>query len=101
MASKKYDIAVKTGEYKNASGETKGRYQNVGAVIEGDNGPYIMLERWFNPAGIANPDNRGNVILSLFKPSDKDGNNQANNIASNNVTTTTASPGIDDDSIPF
>lgn len=70
MATKQYDIAVKTGEYKNSQGETKSRYQNIGAVIQGDNGPYILLERWFNPAGIANPDGRSNVLLSLFEPRD-------------------------------
>lgn len=76
MAAKKYDIAVKTGEYTNQQGETKGRYQNVGAVIQGDNGPYIIMERWFNPAGIANPDGRSSVILSLFEPRQHDGQGQ-------------------------
>jgi len=76
MASKKYDIAVKVGEYKNSAGETKNRYQNVGAVIEGDKGPYILLERWFNPAGVINPDNRGNVILSLFVPKENGSNTE-------------------------
>ena len=73
MASKKYDVAVAVGEYKNSSGETKKRYQNVGVVMQGDNGPYILLERWFNPAGVANPDNRGNLILSLFEPRENNG----------------------------
>lgn len=76
MAAKKYDIAVKTGEYTNQQGETKGRYQNVGAVIQGDNGPYIIMERWFNPAGISNPDGRSSVILSLFEPRQHDGQGQ-------------------------
>lgn len=73
MATKKYDIAVAVGEYEQ-NGEKKKRYQNVGVVMQGDNGPYILIERWFNPAGIANPDNRGNLILSLFEP--RDGNKQ-------------------------
>jgi hypothetical protein len=70
--AKKYDLAVKVGAYEK-NGETKNRYQNVGAVIEGDRGPYILLDRHFNPAGIANPDNRSNVIISMFEPRDNSG----------------------------
>ena len=69
MTRKTHDIAVKTGEYTNSNGETKGRWQNVGALMEAsDGGTFIILERWFNPAGIANPDNRGSVMLSCFEP---------------------------------
>jgi hypothetical protein len=70
--AKKYDLAVKVGTYEK-NGETKNRYQNVGAVIEGERGPYILLDRHFNPAGIANPDNRSNVIISMFEPRDNSG----------------------------
>jgi hypothetical protein len=70
---KVYDMAVKTGEYTNAQGETKGRYQNVGAVMKGDNGLMIIMDRTFNPAGLPNPENRSNIIISLFEPRD---NNQ-------------------------
>lgn len=66
MSKKVYDICVKTGSYTNRDGETKNRYQNVGAVIQGDNGPFILLERWFNPAGVDT--DRDSVLLSLFKP---------------------------------
>lgn len=66
--SKQYDIAVKIGEYKDRAGNTKGRYLNVGAVIQGDKGPYIVIDRTFNPAGVPNPDNRSSVLLSLFEP---------------------------------
>lgn len=74
MAARKIkDIAVKTGEYTDrASGDTKGRYQNVGALMNTDDGNvFIILERWFNPAGIADPDNRGSVLLSCFDLRDK------------------------------
>ena len=73
MASKKYDVAVAVGEYTDKNGDKKKRYQNVGVVMQGDNGPYILMERWFNPAGVANPDNRGNLILSLFEPRENNG----------------------------
>lgn len=67
MGRKLYDLAVKVGSYEK-DGKTKGRYQNVGAVIEGENGKYILLDRYFNPAGVPNPDDRANVIVSMFEP---------------------------------
>ena len=67
MAQKIKDVVIKTGEYQK-DGETKGRWQNVGALMRGDDGnEFIILERWFNPAGLPNPDNRNSVILSLFE----------------------------------
>ena len=69
--SKKYDLVVKTGEYQNNNGETKGRFQNVGAVMQGKDGPYIIMERTFNPAGLPNPDNRSSVIISLYEPKEQ------------------------------
>ena len=72
MASRKvYDLAVKTGEYQTQSGEKKGRYQNVGSVFEGDDGrQFIMLARWFNPAGVVDLSGKGSdsVILGMFEP---------------------------------
>lgn len=66
MAAKKIkDIAVKTGTY-NVGGETKNRYENVGALMEGDNGPYIMLKRTFNPAGVDCEPGRDSILLSCF-----------------------------------
>ena len=64
-----YDLAVKTGTYQK-NGETKGRYTNVGSVMEGDNGQFIILDRTFNPAGVPNPDNKSSVIVSMFAPRD-------------------------------
>lgn len=73
MAKKLYDLAVKTGEYNNQQGEKKGRWQNVGAVMQGDDGgKFIMLAKWFNPSGV--PDLNGknaaseSILLSMFAP---------------------------------
>ena len=68
MAHKLYDLTVKTGEYTNAQGETKGRYENVGSVMQGDNGQFVILKRTFNPAGVPNPDGKDSVLLSCFEP---------------------------------
>lgn len=74
MAQKLYDLVVKTGEYV-SNGETKGRYENVGSMMQGDNGQFMILKRTFNPAGVANPENKDSVIVSCFEP--KDQNQQA------------------------
>lgn len=66
MAQKQYDVVVKTGEYQAQDGSMKGRYENIGVMMQGDNGPYLLLKRTFNPAGVANPDNRDTVLVSLF-----------------------------------
>jgi hypothetical protein len=68
--SKKYDLAVKVGEYTGADGKAKGRYQNVGVVMDGQNGPYILLNRTFNPAGVAGQADRESIIISMFEPRD-------------------------------
>lgn len=69
MARKTHDIVAKVGEYTDRSGQTKARYENVGALMEGDNGPFIMTKRTFNIAGLPN-DGRDNALLSCFVPRD-------------------------------
>jgi hypothetical protein len=69
MAKKLYDVAVKTGSYQ-TNGETKNRYENIGSVFDGDNGPYLILKRSFNPAGVPFKEGSDSVIVSLFKPKD-------------------------------
>lgn len=65
--TKKYDLAVKTGTYIK-DGQEKGRYENVGSVMHGDNGPFLILKRTFNPAGVPNPQDKDSVIVSCFEP---------------------------------
>lgn len=69
MAHKTHDIVAKVGEYTDRQGQTKARYENVGALMQGDNGPFIMLKRTFNIAGLPN-DGRDNALLSCFEPRD-------------------------------
>ena len=72
MANRKlYDVAIPLGTYGDRSGNEKVRWQNVGAILEGDKGPYLLLDRWFNPAGLPNPENRTSVVLTLFDASKK------------------------------
>lgn len=106
MATQKiYDLAVKIGEYQDRDGNNKGRYQNVGAVMQKeDGGKFIMLERWFSPAGVPNPDNRSNVLLSMFEPRDSSGGGQPRQAApqrQQQPQRSAPAPAPEDDDIPF
>jgi len=75
--NKLYDVVIKTGSYQNSQGETRGRYENIGSVMQGqDGGQFIILKRTFNPAGAPNPENKDSVILSCFQPKENGGYNQ-------------------------
>jgi len=107
MATKTYDLCVKTGEYTGRDGNQKANWLKVGALFhgEGDTGPYLLLDRTFNPAGLPNPDNRSNVLVSLFVPKQKEeGPQQSGGYydKARQVPTATAAP-VDEmeDEIPF
>lgn len=72
MAQKKYECVVALGEYTDGQGQTKTRWQNVGAVIQTDKGHMMLLDRTFNPAGMPNPENRTNIVVNLFEPQQRD-----------------------------
>lgn len=74
MAQKIADLAVKTGEYTDNNGNQKGRYENVGSLMQGDNGQFLILKRTFNPAGVPNPDCKDSVIVSCFEQQNTQGN---------------------------
>jgi hypothetical protein len=67
---KTHDLVVKTGEYEQ-NGETKARWQNVGAVIKTEKGSVLLLERWFNPAGIVDAKGGENVLVRMM-PADRE-----------------------------
>lgn len=77
MAKKIRDLAVKTGEYRDSqTGQTKGRWLNIGAMFKNDDGgEFILLESWFNPAGVPRGDGKSSVLLSLFR-NDQNGQGQ-------------------------
>lgn len=61
------DLAVVTGTYQ-SNGETKKRYANVGALMESDNGQFLMLNAHFNPAGVPRKDGSESILVSMFDP---------------------------------
>ena len=87
--AKKYDVVAKIGEYQ-SQGETKNRYLNVGAIMSGEHGPYLLLNKTFNPAGVPGDPNKDSILLSLFEPRDRQDN-----------PAPAASKMVDDGRIPF
>lgn len=63
----KYNITTKIGTYEK-NGETKGKYQTVGKVMEKDDGSrFIFIDPLFN-FGAVNRDGKDMVICSLMEP---------------------------------
>ena len=67
MANKLYDLSVKVGSYEK-DGQTKGKYKNIGVMMDSANGPYILLDKTFNPAGVPGQEGKENIIVSCYEP---------------------------------
>ena len=81
-------LVIKTGEYTNQQGETKGEYTRVGVLMQGnDGGEYLLLDPAVNLAGCLAKQNmmnhkngkqvRDSVMVSVFD--DDNGGQQPNN----------------------
>lgn len=69
MSKRKYDIAVKAGEKPDG----KAIWKNIGVMMEGERGPFLLIDRTFNPAGVpAKSPMESSIICSLFEPKDGD-----------------------------
>lgn len=114
MAQVVKDLAVKVGSYRDRNGQDRNRYQRVGRVVRMDDGGEMMLlDRWFNPAGV--PTERDSIILYAFDVQERDGaqggagrggatrNAPAGAPAPAPAARTPAGQGVDtfDDDIPF
>ena len=64
------DIAIKVGEYEK-DGQKKGEYENIGALMQGDDGSEFLLlnNSCLNPslAMIANRDRKRRIAVSIFR----------------------------------
>jgi hypothetical protein len=40
--------------------------------MQGDKGPFIMLAKWFNPAGVQDDRGGESILISVFEPKAKD-----------------------------
>lgn len=82
--AKLYDVTIKTGEYTDNSGQTKGRYTKIGVVMSGsDGGQFMLLEPQVDIAGCLMLQNnlavakgqppRDSVMCSMFAPNEQGG----------------------------
>ena len=69
---KKYDLCVKSGSYTDRSGNEKALWENIGALMENGNSPYILLKPWVNLAGFPRDEGRSHLIVSLFEHKDSE-----------------------------
>ena len=102
MATKKiYDLAVATRRYTDRDGKEKSSYENVGSVLEmDDGGRMILLKRSFNPAGVPFKDGSDQVVISMFVPKDKEQSPPAQGQHSTAKANGYQAP-IDGDDVPF
>lgn len=67
-ATKIRDLAVKVSEYTDGQGQTKGRYENIGSMMKGeDGGIFLIMKRTFSPAGVPNPEGRDSIMVGCFE----------------------------------
>lgn len=77
-------LAVKVEQYQNEQGENKGRYVDLGVVLSGDNGEYLLIDPTVSLAGclskqnIMNHQNGKKVRTSLMVSIFDDDQQQAN-----------------------
>lgn len=64
------DAIVAIGEYEK-DGQRKAKWRTVGAVIKTDKGSMLMLDRWFNPAGVPVRDGSDQIAIILKDPEEK------------------------------
>ena len=102
-AKKIRELVVKTGSYRDRDGNEKPRWKNVGSLMESeDGGKFILLDTTFNPAGVPNPDNRDNVLISIFELKDQDGGQRQQSAPMRQAPQQQSSgANVADDDIPF
>ena len=72
-------LAIKVGEFTNQQGETKGEYARLGVMMDGQNGPYLLLDPSISLGGCLAKQNimnhkagkevRNSVMVSVFDDS--------------------------------
>ena len=99
MAAKRVkDLAVKVGTYQK-DGETKSRFENIGAMMKSDDGSYFLfIKKTFNPAGVPTEEGRESILVSVFDLKDGDAPRQS---APARQAPPPSQPDLADDDIPF
>lgn len=72
------ELAVAVASYEDRNtGHMKNRYKNIGVLMESENNGqvnrFLMLDRSFNPAGVPFKQGSDKILISLFDPKPRDG----------------------------
>lgn len=72
------ELAVAVASYEDRNtGQMKHRYKNIGVLMETENNGqvnrFLMLDRSFNPAGVPFKQGSDKILISLFDPKPRDG----------------------------
>lgn len=72
------ELAVAVASYEDRNtGQMKNRYKNIGVLMEtesnGQVNRFLMLDRSFNPAGVPFKQGSDKILISLFDPKPRDG----------------------------
>lgn len=92
------DLVVKTGSYTDRDGNEKARFENIGRLMEGKDGLYLLLKRTFNPAGVSVEPGRDSIIVSVFEPREQGQRPAAQGGPGERTSAPSPQP---DDQIPF
>tara|TARA_Y100001968_G_C19355900_1_gene717150 strand:+ start:107 stop:391 length:285 start_codon:yes stop_codon:yes gene_type:complete len=80
MARKVKNLSVKTREYKDRDGNDKANWQNIGVIMENDQGKQFMLiDRWVNLGGLPDFSGKPNPSAVMVNIFDVDENYQPRN----------------------
>lgn len=53
MSKTLYNLAIGVGQYTDKNGNSKTKWENIGSIIQSDNGKkFLRLRRTFSPAGM-------------------------------------------------
>jgi len=75
MARKVKNLSVKTREYVDGQGNKKANWQNIGVVMENDQGKqFILIDRWVNLAGLPDFSGKPNPSAAMVSMFDVDEN---------------------------
>jgi hypothetical protein len=101
-------LAVKIGEYEK-DGQTKGRYQNIGVIMQNDNGEFLLLDPTVSLAGCLTAQNMMNhragrktgdrLMVSVFEENNQ--GQQRNDGGGYGSQQSQPPRDLDSDAIPF
>lgn len=64
---KTHDLCVKVRSYKDKDGNDKNFYENIGSIMQGDDGrSFLLLKRYINIAGFPCKENSDSITVSMF-----------------------------------